>query len=773
MEIDQVADLIHELQKERGYSAGYTASNGINFADRLTAQRRETDAVLANTAESLEELSAAHPETMARLRTGLSELRAWRSRIDAGEVTVPELAGYYTGVVNTALELQSEVVNTMAASELERITRAALYVTRAKEAAGLERAMGATGLGAAEFPHDVFNRFIELGAVQLTTLNRAQDEIGDPDFTRVILSHPSHAAIEEQREIIRGAMTGLRQPILTAGSWFETSTAWIDYLRDVESGLKTTAIASAAEIYADLRAKRTRIIAASGIAIVFAISLAVAGFERVIYRVKRLTKAMYRFTEGEFDVWIPGINDRDEVGEMAAAVYAFKQETLAMRKAAAEQKVDDEAIILGKAQRVVDLLTEGLAALAQADLTRHFDERLDAEYDSIRIDFNTATARLREVTEAIVTTAVDLDARAGELLRSSAALGERTVEQVNTIDATNARVGQLSQEVEAYAGNVSDAARLAASAKDTADRSGEVVRSAVDAMSRISASSQEIGRIISMIEARRMLSRDDLEPRHVDHAAVGDLERRDHRQREEGQLQERLRSTTPSEAAARAAPPARYAPPRRAEAHQPRDRQGKLGQHRAVPRHDETALDLAQPPGGQRHVGVIDTHADDVVVVVADRGGDRARLHAEAADEAGGDVAVLAVPLDHGDAGEVARRVGALVAIGRSGWSSCRCSVMILPSMMPMTSVSSRLAECAEARGVDRRRLDRVPARPAARCPARRRPRRSDHARRRPDRLRPAAFQPVEATISARLPGAIWPRSFSPNASAADSVAAR
>jgi methyl-accepting chemotaxis protein len=116
------------------------------------------------------------------------------------------------------------------------------------------------------------------------------------------------------------------------------------------------------------------------------------------------------------------------------------------------------------------------------------------------IDFNTATARLREVTEAIVTTAVDLDARAGELLRSSAALGERTVEQVNTIDATNARVGQLSQEVEAYAGNVSDAARLAASAKDTADRSGDVVRSAVDAMSRISASSQEIGRIISMIE---------------------------------------------------------------------------------------------------------------------------------------------------------------------------------------------------------------------------------------------------------------------------------
>jgi methyl-accepting chemotaxis protein len=115
-----------------------------------------------------------HPETIGSAAHGpFGAARRGASRIDAGAMSPsPSSPGYYTGVVeHRAGAAVRRSSNTMAASELERITRAALYVTRAKEAAGLERAMGATGLGAAEFPHDaVYNRFIELGAVQLTTL---------------------------------------------------------------------------------------------------------------------------------------------------------------------------------------------------------------------------------------------------------------------------------------------------------------------------------------------------------------------------------------------------------------------------------------------------------------------------------------------------------------------------------------------------------------------------------------------------------------------------
>ena len=162
-----------------------------------------------------------------------------------------------------------------------------------------------------------------------------------------------------------------------------------------------------------------------------------------------------------------------------------------MRRAAAEQKADDEAMILGKAQKVVDLVTEGLSALAQADLSRHFENPLDPEYDAIRTDFNAATQRLRDVMLTISETALDLDRSAGDLMQSSSDLGMRTTEQVETIASANERVSKLSNEVADFATNVRDASERASTAKDRADQSGTVVRSAVDAMGRIAASSQD------------------------------------------------------------------------------------------------------------------------------------------------------------------------------------------------------------------------------------------------------------------------------------------
>ncbi|MCU4655203.1 methyl-accepting chemotaxis protein [Roseibacterium sp. SDUM158016] len=500
VELDRVAGFIHELQKERGYSAGFAASGGANFGDALTAQRQATDTSWRRIGQDLPLLESLYPERIGAIRSGMATLPDWRARLDTGRTGAPDIAATYTAIVDQALAAQSAVVERMEVGDLEATARAALYISRAKEAAGLERAAGATGLGNAEFPHAAFNRLIELGAIQFTTLERAAEELGDDAFAQGLLGHESHGRLAGMRQTIRDAMTGLRQPILTADGWFSASTDWIDHLRDVEASLIAEVGSDALATYDASRAERTRVAVASGVVILLVLGFALASFEHLIFRVRRLTTAMRRFTEGEFDVWIPGIRGRDEVGEMAAAVYAFKQETLAMRKAAAEQKADDEAVILSKAQRVVDLLTEGLAALARADLTQRFDQPLDAEYDSIRLDFNTATQRLREVTEAIVETADALRTRAGGLMQSASELGDRTARQVETITATNARVGELSSEIEAYAGNVRGASQLASSAKQNADRSGDVVRSAVEAMDRISSSSLEIGRIISLIE---------------------------------------------------------------------------------------------------------------------------------------------------------------------------------------------------------------------------------------------------------------------------------
>ena len=58
-----VSTMIHELQKERGASAGFLASKGANFADTLPKQRAKSDEVIA-----------AFRETADRMRgIGVSE----------------------------------------------------------------------------------------------------------------------------------------------------------------------------------------------------------------------------------------------------------------------------------------------------------------------------------------------------------------------------------------------------------------------------------------------------------------------------------------------------------------------------------------------------------------------------------------------------------------------------------------------------------------------------------------------------------------------------
>ncbi len=37
------SELVHELQKERGMTAGYIGSKGTKFADKLKSQRQNTD----------------------------------------------------------------------------------------------------------------------------------------------------------------------------------------------------------------------------------------------------------------------------------------------------------------------------------------------------------------------------------------------------------------------------------------------------------------------------------------------------------------------------------------------------------------------------------------------------------------------------------------------------------------------------------------------------------------------------------------------------------
>ena len=144
---------------------------------------------------------------------------------------------------------------------------------------------------------------------------------------------------------------------------------------------------------------------------------------------------------------------------------------------------------------------------------------------------------------------------------------------------------------------------------------------------------------------------------------------RNHRQRQEGELEKRLGQAAAEVAhqVAHGAEPFGH-PRERLEAHQSRQRQRQFAEHGAIARRHEAAADGDQPVHRGGHVGVAVADHADIVTVVADRGGQRGPLQAEALDETAADIAVLAVAADHANLQHIVGRIGfaAAVAIGQS-----------------------------------------------------------------------------------------------------------
>ncbi|WP_425098112.1 methyl-accepting chemotaxis protein [Tropicibacter sp. S64] len=494
--IERVGDLVHELQKERGYSAGFTSSKGATFASDLVGQRSQTDGMIAALQPVLPELQSMAPEAAGVAVTRLDSLSEQRAKIDALASTVPELADYYTGIINALIAISTHVRSEQAIDGISPLMEAQQYVALAKESAGLERAMGATGLGAESFPVPVHQKYVRLAAEQMAFLARTEATLERPGFVRALLETEAAQRAQAMRDTILSLPYGGTPGDLTAPKWFAASTAWIDSLRDIEVALggEIRMLSGAVGDAAEALMWREAAIVLIGSIVGFA--LAALFVDRITRKLRTLIAIMNEFIDGNFDAWVPFIQQKGELGTMAQAIYRFKQ----LSKEAIRKKETDEAQLNAKHQQVVDLVTEGLNALSQADLSLNFEEPLAPEYDVIRADFNVTVANLRKVMEEISSTVNDLETRAETMMHSASDLAQRTTQQVAQIEATVEATTRLSNGAQDTKRAIGSAKAMADEAKAKAQKSGDTVAEAVAAMDRISRSSDRIGQITTMIE---------------------------------------------------------------------------------------------------------------------------------------------------------------------------------------------------------------------------------------------------------------------------------
>lgn len=150
--------------------------------------------------------------------------------------------------------------------------------------------------------------------------------------------------------------------------------------------------------------------------------------------------------------------------------------------------------------RVVEGLRVGLKKLASGDLTSRLEDAFSDEYETLRGDFNQAIENLLSAMRNVVENADMIRGEASEISNAADDLSRRTEKQAATLEETATALDQLTSSVRSAADGANQASDMVESAKANAEASGKVVQEAVEAMSQIETSSNQISKITSVID---------------------------------------------------------------------------------------------------------------------------------------------------------------------------------------------------------------------------------------------------------------------------------
>ncbi|SFA82476.1 methyl-accepting chemotaxis protein [Rhizobium sp. NFR07] len=229
--------------------------------------------------------------------------------------------------------------------------------------------------------------------------------------------------------------------------------------------------------------------------------------------IARLRARMNALAEGDTEAAVEGQDRRDEVGQMAAAVAVFRTNAIERarleREAGENRSLSERERTEREAERAretadiqfaVDQLAMALGRLADGDVAYRIDNPFAPHLDTLRTDFNGSVSNLNDTLRAVGNNARGIDAGASEIRTAADNLSKRTEQQAASVEETAAALEQITTTVKDASRRADEVGNLVARAREGAERSGQVVGSAVTAMNEIERSSAEITNIISVID---------------------------------------------------------------------------------------------------------------------------------------------------------------------------------------------------------------------------------------------------------------------------------
>lgn len=501
--------LIHELQKERGMTAGFIASKGEKFKGELAKQREETDGARKKLETFFNENAASLEivkSTFDGVNSKIAGITNIRSSADGLKLEGKESFGFYSGTIGGYLDVIGAVSSSAANAALATDATALLSFVSAKEYAGRERATLNAVFSADRFEDETYQRFLKILASQESYLSMFSKYASKEEQAkaREQLESPDAKKVDEFRALAlsKGMAGGFG---VAPEQWFAAITEKINGMKEVESGIATHISTAAARFESE--ARQQMLLSAGLTAALLLVSLVLGWLVaiNILKPLKGLVRMIGDIADGEGDLTTRlDTNRHDEIGEVCILFNRFVEKIHDIVQQVAKSTVQVSGAADHLRETAEQIATAAEEVACQSTTVATASEEMSA----------TSTDISRNCTIAAdVSNQASGTAQEGAVIVKKTLIGmQQIAERVTLASKSVGGLGERSDQIGAIVGTIQDIADqtnlLALNAAIEAARAGEqgrgfaVVADEVRALAeRTTKATREISEMIKAIQA--------------------------------------------------------------------------------------------------------------------------------------------------------------------------------------------------------------------------------------------------------------------------------
>jgi methyl-accepting chemotaxis protein len=403
----QISMLVHELQKERGASSGFLASNGQKFGDILKRQWTTTDDKVLNYTASLatlQEQSAGEALADKTRKVGaiLQTLSNTRQQVTTQQIEAKEAVTYYTALIKTLLDTISATSHLSDNPEITTQLFAYVNFLQSKERTGIERATLSAVFSKGAFTLETYGRFQQLLAAQESYLAAFRAE-ATPETEKIYDTTVQGEAVNEVERMRNIALAIGLDSSKSFGvdpeAWFKTITDKIDLLKRVDDELAKKIIQTANGRVKAMQTKLTLVLVSFIVVLIASILLLVTTSLSIIKGLNKATHVALDLAEGEGDLTKRmGFTAKDEIGVLGRSIDKLLTALGGMIK-----QIQNSGVTLNQSSRELAALAEEMSESITNIQSRA--NGVAAAAEEMSINMNTVASAVEEAAVNVSTVA--------------------------------------------------------------------------------------------------------------------------------------------------------------------------------------------------------------------------------------------------------------------------------------------------------------------------------------------------------------------------------